>query len=188
MTTYHSNSKDKYILALDPGNKTTGYCLTDPNLIPIRFGKLENEEVMRECTDILSSLTFKPISVVIERVASYGMAVGQEVFQTCEWIGRYTQELQRYTEINYVFRKDEKLAICHSMKANDATIKQALVDRFALGVSNHGKGTKKEPGFFYGFKADVWSAFAVAVTFHDIERAEQHGQCRTRQQFEDVGY
>lgn len=184
MTICHSN--DSYILALDPGNKYTGYCLVSPELVPIRFGKELNDEVMRESAEILSSLTFKPITVVIERVASYGMSVGSEVFQTCEWIGRFTQELQRYTTINYVYRKDEKLAICHSMKANDTTIKQALVDRFACGQSNHGKGTKKEPGFFYGFKADVWSAFAVAVTFHDLERERKYGECKTR--FEDVGY
>ena len=40
---------------------------------------------------------------------------------------------------------------------------QALVDRFAPGQPNHGKGTKAEPGFFYGFRADVWQAFALAV-------------------------
>jgi hypothetical protein len=58
--------------------------------------------------------------------------------------------------------------LCHSMKANDATIKQALVDRFAYGISNHGKGSKKEPGWFYGFSKDVWAAYAVGVTYHDM--------------------
>ena len=63
-------------------------------------------------------------------------------------------------DVEFVTRKEEKLAICHSMKANDATIRQALVDRFAPGTPNHGKGNKKKPGFFYGFSADMWSAFA----------------------------
>ena len=58
--------------------------------------------------------------------------------------------------------------ICNSMKANDSTIKQALVDRFARGQKNYGKGTKSNPGFFYGFKSDIWSAFAVATTYHDM--------------------
>lgn len=44
----------------------------------------------------------------------------------------------------------------------DGIITQALCDRFAPGARNKGKGTKKEPGFFYGFSADVWQAFAVA--------------------------
>jgi hypothetical protein len=68
----------------------------------------------------------------------------------------------------YVYRSEEKQVICHSPKANDATIRQALIDRFAYGVSNYGKGTKKEPGFFYGFRADVWSGFAICVTYKEL--------------------
>ncbi len=63
-------------------------------------------------------------------------------------------------------RKDEKICICMDSKANDRTIVNALVDEFAPGVPNHGKGYKKEPGYFYGFKADIWQAFAIAVTYH----------------------
>ena len=164
---------NRYILALDPGNTYTGYCLVDTECRPIKFGKEKNEVVMSECMEILASQTYKPVHIVIERVASYGMAVGREVFETCEWIGRFTQELGNYADISYVYRKDEKMCICQSMKANDVTIKQALVDRFAYGESNHGKGTKNSPGFFYGFKADIWSAFAVAVTYHDLSKQEK---------------
>lgn len=159
----------KYILALDPGTIYTGYCLIGTDLHPIKFGKEPNDEVMRISLDILSSITFHPCDVVIERVASYGMAVGSEVFETCEWIGRFSQELEKLAKVAYVYRKDEKLTICGSTHANDATIRRALADRFAYGQPNYGKGTKKEPGFFYGFKADVWSAFAVAITYHDKE-------------------
>ena len=103
-------------------------------------------------------------------VASYGMPVGREVFETCVWIGRFTEALKGRCQITYIYRKDEKLTICNSPRANDATIKQALVDRFAYGQPNHGKGTKKMPGWFYGFRQDVWAAYAVAVTYHDMYR------------------
>jgi hypothetical protein len=64
---------------------------------------------------------------------------------------------------------DEKKTICHNPRANDSTIRQALIDRFAYGVPNKGKGSKKDPGWFYGFHADVWSAYAVAVTYADMK-------------------
>ena len=54
------------------------------------------------------------------------------------------------------------------MKAKDTNIKQALIDIYAPNTSNNGKGTKKEPGFFYGFKADIWQAMAIAHTYKEM--------------------
>ena len=71
-----------------------------------------------------------------------------------------------------VFRREVKLYLCGSIRAKDANIIQALIDRFAPGVSNKGKGVKKSPGFFYGFKKDVWQAFALAVTIMDSKIKE----------------
>ena len=51
-------------------------------------------------------------------------------------------------------------------------MKQALIDRFAPGVPNGGKGIVnkkvKQPGWFYGFKGDIWQAYAVGVTYYDM--------------------
>lgn len=78
--------------------------------------------------------------VIIEMVASYGMPVGKEVFDTCVWIGRFKQRaLSEGKEVEYIYRKDEKMNICHSMKAKDSNIRQALIDRFGV------VGTKKNP-------------------------------------------
>lgn len=73
-------------------------------------------------------------------VASYGMAVGKTVFDTCVWIGRFTElaKLQNI-EVEYIYRKEEKINLCKSMKAKDSNIRQSLIDRFGE------VGTKKNP-------------------------------------------
>ena len=105
--------------------------------------------------------------VVIEMVACYGMPVGKEVFDTCIWIGRFIQEADELGAVyDYIYHKEEKMNLCNSMKAKDCNIRQALIDRFGV------VGTKKNPGWFYGFKADIWSAYAVAVTYLDKEKGK----------------
>lgn len=159
----------KYIVGIDPGNTYTGFCICDEDLKPVLFGKQANEFVYLRLVEFMSDHPGDTFEYAIEMIASYGMPVGREVFETVRWIGILSERLRLVWNIEAVdiYRKDEKMAICHSQKANDATIRQALVDRFAYNVPNKGKGTKKEPGWFYGFRADVWQAYAVAVTYHD---------------------
>ena len=148
------------ILAIDPGNIESAYCIIEKETYkPIEFGKIDNQQLLRQIG------LFKNIDcIVIEKVASYGMAVGKEVFDTCEWYGRF---IQKYCDTNnsqtieYVFRKEVKINLCNSMKAKDSNIRQALIDRFGV------VGIKKNPGWFYGFKKDIWSAYAVGITYLD---------------------
>lgn len=155
------------LLAIDPGNTHSGWCVVDVETRrPVDFGKTTNEYLLERIdtySDMPNNLAVD--HVVIEMVASYGMAVGADVFETCVWIGRY---LQAYVEGHgmtpeLVKRQPVKLHHCHSAKAKDSNIRQALVDRFAPGQPNHGKGTKTQPGWFHGFAADVWQAYALAV-------------------------
>lgn len=160
----------RWILAIDPGNEESAYVLLDRDLRPVEFGKQHNELMYANmCVSLLKHVKDdNDLHVAIEMIASYGMPVGKEVFETCVWIGRLVERFRKF-DTSFVYRKDEKMTICQSMQANDATIRQALVDRFAPNTRNFGKGTKADPGWFYGFRADIWAAYAVGVTYNDMQ-------------------
>lgn len=153
------------ILGIDPGNIQSAYCLIDAETLrPLEVGKLENESLRRY---LRNELSFgEQDRGAIEMIASYGMPVGREVFDTCRWIGRYEEVLSRklYIPPTLIYRQQEKLHICHDSRAKDTNIRRALIDRFAQHDLKNGKGTKKDPDWFYGFSKDVWSAYAVAIT------------------------
>ena len=70
------------------------------------FAKVENE-ILRAWIYSHDNLFEK---LVVEMVASYGMPVGKEVFDTCVWIGRYIQQVDDVgKEYDYIYRKDEKI-------------------------------------------------------------------------------
>jgi len=156
------------ILAVDPGNVESAYCVIDKtNYKPIEFGKIENEKFRKK---MAKDLKMYPIdNFAIEMIASYGMPVGKEVFETCVWIGRF-METFKCKNTYYIYRKEEKINLCGSMKAKDSNIRQALIDRFARFDFKNGKGTKSNQDFFYGFSKDVWSAYAVGITWLDKQK------------------
>lgn len=93
------------------------------------------------------------------------MSVGESVFQTCVWIGRFVQLADELGKsYDFIYRKEEKINLCQTLRAKDSNIRQALIDRFGE------VGTKKNQGFFYGFKNDIWAAFAVGVTYLDKQK------------------
>lgn len=156
------------ILAIDPGNIQSAYCIIDKTSYkPIEFGKIDNNDLREK---MLSDLKYFPIeTVVIEMIASYGMPVGKEVFDTCVWIGMFIETF-KCPNTYYIYRKEEKINLCGSMKAKDSNIRQALIDRFAKFDFKNGKGTKKQQDFFYGFSKDVWAAYAVGITWLDKQK------------------
>lgn len=155
-----------FILAIDPGNIESAFIIWNGNKITSK-GKVLNEDLLNV---IQYESDVRIDKVTIEMVASYGMPVGATVFDTCVWIGRFIQKCEELgLKWDLAYRIQIKNHICHSSKAKDSNIIQALVDRFA-DIERHGKygkGTKKNNGFFFEFNADIWQAFAVAVYSFD---------------------
>jgi hypothetical protein len=151
------------IIAIDPGPTQSAVLVFDgayPDQPISRAEILPNDRVLREMRLNLRQHT------VIEMVASYGMAVGKDVFETVYWIGRFAQAAPSHDRI---FRLDCKMHLCHDSRAKDTNIRQALIDRFP--ATGGGKvpqvGTKAQPGPLYGIKSHLWAALAVAVTWSD---------------------
>jgi len=139
------------LLAIDPGPAESAYVLWDGSRI------LDKGKVPVGAIDWYLIRDSQADRVAIEMIASYGMPVGKEVFETCLWIGRYIERADP-KPTRLVYRAEVKMHLCKSMKAKDGNIRQALIDR--LGAP----GKKASPGVTYGVSGDVWAALAVAVT------------------------
>ncbi|RMH18214.1 MAG: hypothetical protein D6698_07430 [Gammaproteobacteria bacterium] len=125
---------------------------------------LPNEELLRKIREYPREKTL----LAVEMIASYGMPVGADVFETVLWIGRFIEAWK--DEYRLIYRREVKIEICGTMEAKDANIRQALIDLFPRtgGGKTPQIGTKKDPGPLYGVVKDIWSALGVAVTTQRI--------------------
>ena len=160
------------ILAIDPGSERSAWLWFDTATGPTDFGISPNEDVLAALRgeggpdqlaepfdDVTGDDPDKPgLTVVIEKIESYGMTVGAEIFATVHWSGRFT-EAARSVPVVQLPRRAVKLAICGDTRAKDANIRQALIDRFG------GTPAIRKGGSLYGISKDVWSALAIAVTY-----------------------
>ena len=141
------------ILAIDPGSTRSAIVWWDGDRQESAY--LPNDQV----EELL--LTPHRCRCVCEMIASYGMPVGSEVFETCYWIGRFSLASKiSGIQFNRIFRKDVKMFLCGSMKANDSNIRQRLIDLYGDAKTGKTEGLTK----------DRWAAFAVAVAFAGLTK------------------
>jgi hypothetical protein len=147
------------LLAIDPGTHESGW-------VEYRDGKVWESGVAPNHLLLDKVRETSADALAIEMIASYGMAVGREVFETCVWIGRFVQAWKQPEAVKLVYRRDVKLHLCGSPKAKDANIRQALIDLFP--ATGGGKipqiGTKAQPGPLFGVSSHAWAALGVAIT------------------------
>lgn len=145
------------IYGLDPGTEQSALVAYDAATRLIAHHIIAtNDAILALC------LTTYDRALIVEKIESYGMAVGAETFQTVWWAGRFRQAWMG--EAYQLSRRDVKLHLCHSARATDANIRQALIDRFGGSAAI---GKKATPGPLYGLKGHEFAALAVAVTWAD---------------------
>lgn len=156
------------IIAIDPGTTQSAYLVMVGGKID-SHGKVSHEE-------IISIIRGREVDLVVcEMIASYGMPVGAEIFDTCLWIGEYRRTCKSLgIAWEVITRNEVKQRLCHrTSKVNDAVIRQRLLDMYggkALAIGN-----KANPGELYGIKADVWAALAVVKTWEANPASNRNG-------------
>lgn len=151
-----------HIIAIDPGNVESALIVWSGECIDVmRYGP--NEDIL----DLLRKWRTGPriVPLVIEQIASYGMAVGETTFETVFWSGRFA-EAYGMDRVHRMKRLAVKLHLCHDSRAKDQNIRQAIIDRF--GGKDRAIGKKATPGPLLGVSGDLWAALAVALTWHDL--------------------
>lgn len=163
-------SKDAItIFAIDPGPQQSAYALLSNGQVEL-CGIQDNSLIPHALNTAMCANAI----LAIEWVECYGMKVGKDVFETVYWIGRFDELCDG--GLVRVPRRSVKLYLCDSMRAKDANVRQALIDRFPAtgGGKTPQIGTKKQPGPLFGVKSHIWSALAVAVTVA-AEKEQQDG-------------
>lgn len=141
------------LMAVDPGPVESGWVTLDDSGVITAAGISPNDEVLTRIDQWDGRLA-------VEMIASYGMPVGREIFETVLWVGRYIQAHYaakgRATQL--VYRADVKLLLCGNTRAKDPNVRRALLD--SVGP----QGTKTNPGPTFGLSSHMWAALGVAVT------------------------
>lgn len=157
------------VIAIDPGTTQSAFIVIEGDTIH-EHGIIPNYELAEWLsggdTGEDGARWYSPTNLVIEMVASYGKAVGEEVFETCVWIGKFIRSygFEEYT--TRIKRNEVKMHLCHATaKVTDAVIRQRIIDLY--GGKKEAIGNKKNPGPLYGIKADVWQALALAITWRE---------------------
>jgi len=165
------------ILAVDPGPVNSAWVIWDGSEI-VDFDKCENESLMMRVSNCFLYLEegggglLKPCTMlcdgdemVIEQLACYGKPIGRSILDTAFYSGRLADRWEVATGriAHLLERRTVKMHLTGSAKTKDKDIRQALLNRFELGLTPR----QRPQGMLKGISHDVWSALAVAVVFFD---------------------
>ncbi len=150
------------VFAIDPGNIKSAWVVLDGREI------LHARDEPNECM-FAHLREFAECPVVIEKVISYGKPVGDEVFETVYWSGRFA-EFAGVHRVHRLDRKAIKQAVMGTQQGTDKDVRRALISRFTSDrnlatMERSAIGTRGAPGVLYGIVGDMWAALAVAEAY-----------------------
>lgn len=168
------------ILGIDPGTTQSGWAIINTHEGPVQVadsGVMLNAEMLAFVKSQAMIHGPTRMRIAIEWITSYGMAVGQEVFETCLWAGRFMQAWSKPEDVVLIPRREVKGYLCAgNPKAKDANVRQAIMEMFpatggdAKGNLKNSIGTIKHPGPLYGVTSHAWPALGVALTYLEKQR------------------
>jgi hypothetical protein len=172
------------IIGIDPGPDKSGYVELNTDTAEVYGARHTYNHHIR------SLIKCKPYEYIlaIEMPASYGMAVGATILDTCVEIGRYLQCCQSPFKTALLFRKTIASTLCGQAKAKGPFIRQCIIDMYGEGAIGGKKCTKCKgkgwfgagrlectqcngagwdvpPGPLYNVTTHAWDALAVAIAY-----------------------
>ena len=160
------------VYGIDPGPAKSALSVFDTdNQRVLRSHTSENEQVLMEITAV-KPLPASMCYLAVERILSYGRPVGETVFETVFWTGRFIEAWKGQGCYRISFR-DVGKHLCNSGSGvKESHVRQALIDRFGPERKD-AVGTKQNKGPLYGVANHQWSSTAVAVTAGDQKCRER---------------
>ena len=183
------------LISIDPGTTESAYTIYDSKTREVYAEIVDNEDLLAMLRDGVEVDCF-----AIERIQSYGMPVGESIFKTVFWSGRFVEAWVRNNDEKSwmgVDRSSVKMHLCKSMQANDSNIRKAVIEKFgpeeeAIGgkkcsvcggngvrgrgknkatcVECEGSGWRYPPGPLRGVVRDMWSSTAIALTVVETKK------------------
>lgn len=153
------------LLAIDPGPTRSAWVELETSTLHIRgFSYETNEQLLARLRDFGTFLEH----LAIERVQSYGRSVGNPVFETVFWTGRFVEAVDP-VPFTRIASPTVRAHLCGRVGVGYPEIRSALYDRFGGAEGKAAAvGRKASPGPLYGLVGDdLYGALAVGVTFAD---------------------
>lgn len=150
------------IIAIDPGSKSSAWVQMDGARIN-SCDICENAELRR----ILRRFDDYEC-LVIEKIRSYGKPVGEDVFETVFWTGRFFECFDGRCE--RITRMAVTMYLTGNPKSNDKDIRNSIIRCY--GGEEAAIGCSEFPGPLFSIVTHLWAALGVGLTFQRIGQAE----------------